>query len=244
MPAALITFTLVTVCWSLWIRRVTWTCRMEVAATLNIALQGAAIFLMSPLASRTLGVWLHAPTGCWNLEDLIGHDCYVVAASALCYHMIIRLDQEQLKRRFKLHVELPATLCLPIMLALFTIGNSVKVYNDDFFRVVADLSLIAYWIVLCGTLMYLLGYSIYSLIPMWRDRPAIRGLCGSYMLAAGFGMAACVVRIATTFLPAEMQDTAAASLPVWLLACSCGFGFAAISAHSWLEKGRLTGRVH
>lgn len=45
MPAALITFTLVAVCWSLWIRRVTWTRRMEVAATLNIALQGAAIFL-------------------------------------------------------------------------------------------------------------------------------------------------------------------------------------------------------
>ncbi|TDZ43085.1 hypothetical protein CCUG63695_03063 [Mycobacteroides franklinii] len=39
---------------------------------------------MSPLASQTLGVWLHAPTGCWNLEDLIGHDCYVVAASAFC----------------------------------------------------------------------------------------------------------------------------------------------------------------
>ena len=27
--------------WSLWIRRVTWSCRWEVAATLNIALQGA-----------------------------------------------------------------------------------------------------------------------------------------------------------------------------------------------------------
>lgn len=244
MPAAFISFTLITVCWSLWIRRVTWTRRMEVAATLNIALQGAAIFLMSPLASRTIGVWLHELTGWWNLEDLIGHDCDVVAASAIVYHLIIRLDQEQLIRRFKLHIELPATLCMPIMLGLFMFSNGVGVYHDDFFRVVVDWTLAAYWLILCGTLIYLLGYSIYSLTPMWRDRPTIRTLCASYMVAAGIGLTACVVRMATTLLPPEMQDTAAASLPVWFLACSCGSGFAAVSAYSWIEKKRVMGPAY
>ena len=47
--------------WSLWIRRVTWTCRWELAATLNSALRGAAVFLMSPFASETIGHWLHTP---------------------------------------------------------------------------------------------------------------------------------------------------------------------------------------
>lgn len=37
--ATLILITLACILWSLWIRRVTWSCRWEVAATLNIALQ-------------------------------------------------------------------------------------------------------------------------------------------------------------------------------------------------------------
>ena len=43
--AALIAITTGCIAWSLWIRRVTWSCRWEVAATLNIALQGAAILV-------------------------------------------------------------------------------------------------------------------------------------------------------------------------------------------------------
>jgi hypothetical protein len=78
--ATLIAITLACIAWSLWIRRVTWTCRWEIAATLNIALQGTARFFMSPFASETLGRALHALSGVWNLEDYIGHDCYVVAA--------------------------------------------------------------------------------------------------------------------------------------------------------------------
>ena len=64
--ATLIAVTLLCVVWSLWIRRVTWSCRWEVAATLNIALQGLAVLLMSPLASETVGQWLYALTGKWN----------------------------------------------------------------------------------------------------------------------------------------------------------------------------------
>ena len=52
--ATLITITMACIAWSLWIRRVTWSCRWEVAATLNIALQGLAVLLMSPLASQTI----------------------------------------------------------------------------------------------------------------------------------------------------------------------------------------------
>ncbi|MGE2693025.1 hypothetical protein ACQI4D_24435, partial [Mycolicibacterium pulveris] len=70
--------TLCCIAWSLWIRRVTWSSRWEFAATLNIALQGGA-----PWASETVGVVLHSLTGKYNLEDYIGHDLYIVAASAV-----------------------------------------------------------------------------------------------------------------------------------------------------------------
>ena len=80
--------TLASIAWSLWIRRVTWRCRWKVAATLNIALQGCAVVLMSPAASATIGVALHDLTGKWNLQDYIGHDCYIVAASAIVYNAL------------------------------------------------------------------------------------------------------------------------------------------------------------
>src|ERR1700694_2019948 len=98
--------TLACIAWSLWIRRVTWTCRWEVAATLNIALQGAAVLLMSPLASATIGHALHALTGKWNLEDFIGHDCYIVAASAFVYTALGRLkDENAMKGSVQQYVE-------------------------------------------------------------------------------------------------------------------------------------------
>lgn len=92
--AALIVVTIGCIAWSLWIRRVTWSCRWEVAATLNVALQGAAVMLMSPLASETVGQWLFKLTGVWNLEDYIGHDCYIVAASAIVYNALGRLQDD------------------------------------------------------------------------------------------------------------------------------------------------------
>src|SRR6476659_738226 len=109
--ATLIAITLGCIGWSLWIRRVTWSCRWEVAATLNIALQGLAVILMSPFASETLGHWLHALTGMWNLEDYIGHDAYIVAASAVVYNARGRprdADDVQTVRRAPCHAVHPA----------------------------------------------------------------------------------------------------------------------------------------
>ena len=117
---ALIIITLASISWSLWIRRVTWHCRWEVAATLNIALQGCAVALMSPLSSETLGVALHNITGEWNLQNYVGHDCYVVAASAIVYNAVGRLEEDdRLQASFKQYVERPATLCIPLLLATF-----------------------------------------------------------------------------------------------------------------------------
>src|SRR5690349_23226444 len=95
----LIAITMVCIAWSLWIRRVTWRCRWEVAATLNIALQGLAVALISPLPSETLGVALHKITGEWNLQNYIGHDCYIVAASAIVYNVVGLLEDDDALQR-------------------------------------------------------------------------------------------------------------------------------------------------
>ena len=229
-----ITVTLVCMAWSLWIRRVTWGCRWEIAATLNIALQAAAVFFMSPLASETVGHWLHALTGIWNLEDYIGHDFYVVAASAIVYNALGRLqDDNAMQAAFKQYVERPATLCIPLLLATFSMGNGAKVYRSDFFTVPTDFWLSAYWLLLCGTLIYLLGYGARALLVLRRD-PRSRRIANVYLISSASGIIACTIRIVTAYVP-QLQEIEGGKL-VWFFACFCGAGFALTSAHSWRIK--------
>jgi hypothetical protein len=230
----LITITLACITWSLWIRRVTWTCRWEVAATLNIALQGCALVLMSPFAAATLGHVLHTLTGKWNLNSYIGHDCYVVAASAVVYNALGRLaDDDIMQIKFKRYVEYPATLCIPLLLATFSFGNGARIYRPDFFQVPTDFWLKMYWLLLCGTLFYLLVYCSRALLVLRQD-PRSRAIANVYLLASASGVAACVIRITTAFVP-PIQALEQGHL-VWLFACTCGAGFALGSAQAWRQK--------
>lgn len=234
--ATLIAITLACIGWSLWIRRVTWSCRWEVAATLNIALQGMAVLLMSPWASQTIGQVLHTLTGKWNVEDYIGHDCYIVAASAIVYNTLGRLhDDKNMQRAFKQYVERPATLCIPLLLAAFSFGAGARIYRPDFFDVPTDFWLAAYWVLLCGTLIYLLGYGARALLILRRD-PRSRAIANIYLVASASGIIACSVRITTAFIPG-LQPLEGGTL-VWVFACGCGAVFALASAHSWRSKTR------
>ncbi|KPG13699.1 hypothetical protein [Mycobacteroides immunogenum] len=230
--ATLILITVATMCWSLWIRKMTWSVDWELAATINIALQCAAVILMSPWASETIGVWLHDLTGQYNLEDWLAHDLYIVAASAIVFNALGRFGSDVVQSRFKRYVELPATLCIPLMFATFTAGAGVEIYRADFFRVPTDIWLTTYWFIMCGTLIYLLGYGWRALIPMWRT-PGSRRLATLYFASTGAGIAACAARMATSLLPHHIQDTHTASIIVWALACACGAGFAAIAGWMW-----------
>jgi hypothetical protein len=233
---ALIIITLASIAWSLWIRRVTWHCRWEVAATLNIALQGSAVALISPLSSETLGVALHKITGEWNLQNYIGHDCYIVAASAIVYNSVGRLaEDDAIQRSFKQYVERPATLCIPLLLATFTLSRGSKTYARDFFALHTDFWLSVYWILLTTMLAYLLVFGSRALLVLRKD-PRSRHFANLYLAASASGIAACVVRMITALLP-PLQGPVSAAL-VWFFCCTCGAGFALISAQSWRQKVR------
>lgn len=234
--ATVITVTVAIMFWSLWIRRMTWKCSYEVAATFNITLQCLAVILMSPWASHTVGRWLYNITGDHNLEDYLAHDLYIIAASAIALNVVGKLGPEA-QARFKRDVEMPATLAIPVMFLTFTAGAGVDEYRSDFFRVPTDASLSAYWLVMTAVTTYLLLYSCQALIPLRRN-PETSGVATLYMLFAGFGVAACTIRAVTVFLPGHLQDTATASFPVWLTACACGAGFALISGLRWKQTLR------
>jgi hypothetical protein len=234
--AALIIITLASIAWSLWIRRVTWHCRWEVAATLNIALQGCAVALMSPLCADTLGVVLHNTTGEWNLQNYVGHDCYVVAASAIVYNAVGRLEEDDaLQKSFKQYVERPATLCIPLLLATFSLSYGSRTYASDFFALRTDFWLTVYWLLLCGTLSYLLVFGSRALLVLRKD-PRSRNIANLYLVASASGISACVVRMITALIP-PLQGPPGAAL-IWLFACACGAGFALTSAQSWRQKVR------
>jgi hypothetical protein len=236
----LLFFTLASVSWSLWIRRLTWHCRWEVAATLNIALQGLAVALMSPLASDTLGIVLHKITGEWNLQNYVAHDCYIVAASAIVYNAVGRLaDDHALQESFKQYVERPATLCIPLLLATFTLSHGSKTYARDFFALPTDFWLSVYWVLLCGTLAYLLAFGSRALLVLRQD-PRSRRIANFYLVSSASGISACVLRIITALIT-PLQSPLSAGL-VWTFACLCGAGFALTSAQSWQQKVRWFSR--
>lgn len=238
--SALLITTLACIAVSLWIRRVTWRCRWEVAATLNIALQGAAVALMSPLAADTIGVGLYRLTGEWNLQNYMGHDCYIVAASAIVYNSVGRVtDDGALQRSFKQYVERPATLCIPLLLATFTLSRGSRVHTRDFFALPTDFWLSVYWVMLCGTLAYLLVFGSRALLVLRQD-PRSRNIAHMYLIFSASGIGACVVRIFTAVIPA-FQGTATTAM-VWFFCCACGAGFALTSAQSWRQRVRWFSR--
>jgi hypothetical protein len=233
----LLGFTLLCISWSLWVRRLTWHCRWEVAATLNVALQGGAVILMSPWASRNIGLRLHELTGHHNLEDLLAHDMYIVAASAIVYNTIGRLGNDSImQRRFSMFVEKPATLCIPLMFASFTLSNGSSMYEHDFFDVPTDAWLKLYWTTMCIMLIWLLSYSARSLLVL-RRQPQNARVATTYLAAAACGIAACLVRLVTAYTPQSIGPTPGASF-IWIFACLCGAGFAVSSAYSWTRKTR------
>jgi hypothetical protein len=130
-------------------------------------------------------------------------------------------------------VERPATICIPLLLATFSLGNGAKIYKPDFFEVPTDFWLNAYWLLLCGTLIYLLVYGARALMVLRKD-PRSRRIANIYLFASASGIIACAVRITTAYV--TPLQTIEGGTVVWIFACLCGAGFALTSAQSWRMK--------
>ncbi len=81
-----------------------------------------------------------------------------------------------------------------------------------------DFWLNLYWLLLCGTLIYLLGYGIRATLVLRKD-PRSRRIANFYLASSVFGIMACVVRITTAYVPAPadscgQQPGMAVRLPV------------------------------
>jgi uncharacterized membrane protein len=229
MVIALITATLAGVLYSLWIRRDTWRSRWEAGASLNIALQGCAVLLMSPWMSAALGPPLHGIFERWNVEDLFGHLCLIVAVTAIIGHGLVRLtDEVRVQALLRRHVVAPVTLGVPLLVAVFVVTD--EGYHADLFPAhVSNIWLGAYWLVLGGLLVYLLGYAARVLLILRKD-PRSTATVDLYLISVAFGVGANVIQLGTAWAGVDV------TLPVWVCACLAAAGFAYGSARSWRAK--------
>jgi hypothetical protein len=229
MMSALIVVTLAAVFGSLWVRRDTWGSRWEADASLNLALQGGDVLLMSPWASETLGPPLHDVFRRWNVEDLVGHLCLMVAAAAIIDHGLARLgDEREWRRIFRRLIAIPLWLGIPVLVAVFIVAY--EGYHPDLLPAhVSTLSFGAYWIVLGGLLTYLFGYAARVMLIVRKD-PRSTVTANLYLISAAFGVAATVIQVTTAEAGIDI------TLPVWLCACLGAIGFAYGSAQSWRAK--------
>lgn len=227
--SALITVTLAAVFCSLWIRRDTWRSRWEADASLNIALQGCALLLLSPWASETLGPPLHYVFGRWNVEDLLGDICLIIAATAIIDHGLARLgDAAQSRRLFRRHIALPLWLGVPVLVAVFVRAD--EGYHSDLFPAhVSTAWFGAYWIVLGVLLVYLFGYAARVMLIVRKD-PRSTATANLYLISAAFGAAGTLIQVTTAEAGIDI------TMPVWLCACLGAIGFAYGSARSWHAK--------
>ena len=229
----LTTLTLGCIIWSLWIRRHTWVCKWEQAATLNILLQGLALFLVTPLSGRTVGKTLCHLTHIHNLDDYIAHNLYLIALGCVVYHILSRLgDDEDFKYRFDRHILRPATLILPLLLALYMMGSGSHKFRPEFFKIPRDHWLTSYWLLLVGTVIYLMVYSCLGLLALNKDKTQ-RRMVAINLVGLVSGIIACVVRMVTLFLHIDIE--------VWvqMFGDFGAIGFSVSSARSWMVKSKL-----
>ena len=127
------TVTLVVALLALWSIRHAWSIPIERPATITVALLAVDVLLMTPQLNWWLSRRLHAITGVWNLEDLTGHICVLIAMCSLLYLMADRLDMNPAQFRWfvRYRIELPCTIAIALMVAIFLPGDIADRYITD-----------------------------------------------------------------------------------------------------------------
>lgn len=229
MISALIIATVAVVAYSLWVRRHTWWSRWEASVSLAIGLEGCALLLMSPFASDDLGPPLHRIFGLWNVQQLLGHLCLVVAVTANIYHVMLRLtDQTRVQRMFRRQVVVPALLGPVLLVTVFVIADA-DFHTDLFSADGSNIWLAAYWVALGALLTYLSGYA-WRVALIVRTDPRAKETVDLYLVSTIFALAFCAVVASTALTSLDV------AVVVWLCACLSVATFAYAAARSWQAK--------
>jgi hypothetical protein len=172
----------------------------------------------------------------WNVEDFLGHMLCLAASSAFIYHLICRLgDDEIFQYRWRVYVNLPLTLVVPVMVVSFWRSGVAHAYQHNLFAARPDWWLDLYWVMVAGFIIYAMVYGIWATLIL-REDPRSRSMANIYMTASILGIIACVAKIVSA-LDTSIGSHANGNV-VWLFIClACEF-YALGSAYSWIAKKR------
>jgi hypothetical protein len=183
------TVTLVVALLALWSIRHAWSIPTERPATVAVALLAADVLLMTPQLNWWLSRKLHAITGVWNLEDLAGHICVLIAMCCLLYLVADRLDMNPAQFRWfvRYRIELPCTIAFAVLAAVFVAGDIDDRYIADAVAAETTPWLRAYWLTMTAACFYLLWHIGQALLILRRDDRSRRAAT-AYLVAVGISV--------------------------------------------------------
>jgi hypothetical protein len=219
------TATIVVALLAIWSVRRSWYIPWERPATITVALLTLDVLLLTSPVSHWLSPKLHAVTGRWNLEDLTGHICVVIAMCSLLYLVADRLDMKPHQFRWfvRSRIELPATLAIALMVALFVTGDISDRYIPDTVAADATTWLRAYWLTMSVACYYLL-WNIAQVLLILRRDPRSRRAATAYLIATAVS-AACGVAFIAAIEPLQ-----------WVMVRAEVVGFAIAASYTWRSK--------
>ncbi|MGA8548007.1 MAG: hypothetical protein WB785_22445 [Mycobacterium sp.] len=202
-----------------------WSIPWERPATLTVALLTLDVLLLAPRVSRWLSPKLHAFTGLWNLEDLIGHISVLIAMGSLLYLVASRLDMNPAQFRWfvRYRIELPCTIGIALMVAIFVAGDIADGYVIDTVAVHATPWLRAYWLTMSVACYYLIWNIGQALLILRRD-PQSRRAATAYLAAVGIS-ACCGIAFVLAIEPLQ-----------WLMVRAEVVGYAIAASYTWRSK--------
>ncbi|ORV45059.1 hypothetical protein AWC02_14125 [Mycolicibacter engbaekii] len=227
--SAIAAATLAIVGYCLWVRRDTWRSRWEAGATFAIAMEGCALFLLTPWAATQLGPALHSLLGLWNVQQVAGWLCLIAGVMGNIYHMLVRLTAApHVWPVMRKHLLVPVGLGIAVMLVAFF--NSEREFEPDMFiRLNGDRWLTAFEVAAGALLLFLSGYVGRLMVALRPDHRA-RATLVLYLAAMAFAVTACVVAIISIAIGRYAGPV------IWVCVCLSVGIFAYGLARSWQAK--------
>lgn len=216
-----------------WVRRYTWSSRLEQPMTMSTALFAVGLFLISPQVVPILGAPLHAVSGVWHLDTCAGDICLILAAATgLCGILAHMGNDAQTQAWANRWVNPVINAAIPAMVIAIAASDAVDSGEPNILDIACDTWLSVYWIVTCATLAWLWLLALRALA-IARRHVASRRTANLYSAMTMCGIAACVLQSGVALgLPIDGQT------PVAVLFCTACAGTTVVSAHSWRAKAR------
>jgi hypothetical protein len=228
-------------------RRITWHCRGEQLITGSIVMQALSVAMQVPPFNTILGDGAHWLTGQWNLEAYVGYGLALGSMGVLAHHFHAMIeDDDDLRRGFRRHVELPTILGLALMFAFLQSGAGIHIDDSLFYLAQQDIWLRLYWLTFCLTSTWILAYVVRA-IRVLRAYPSSRRVMTVYLCAAYCGVTAIAIRTIQAVCPLHASlglvgssVFGAGAMLLW----TCGAAYSWTRRIRWFTNRKMIGATN